>query len=726
MPSGNVGGLVLPLLIDLSTHTPRNDLAVEWVVWYCDQPGARPENLKKAKMWFVLVVNLQLASFGGTSPTTIVGDTFWESLGTRVRGATAQLTSRFGAQEKNNGKSIWARADKPLSRETVDVMLQSSLECDSRLHVDVLRCLQLRFELLALLYIGCRSEILRKSRMLHIKTKMHTVGTDAGMRAFVLKNCDGDKTHITGDAAYFGVLPARDPYRCVVAAFGLAQLYRFGVDGEEFPLATGDRADREHSYVWRTLLRSSGRCPIDYHSQNDMFNRLYNIAGHLLAENDAVTHIKSQCVSEAQQNGVHGDDIDRALFTPKDVKSKHYDPEMSLSFMLQRAGYGADFRDAVQPAHLAPLLTHMALLDVIIDSVVGGLKVQEDAVAALKGKASELLETASSSSSMKRQRHDAQMDSKRFMSDHSVQDADWFCDCMRYAMRVAICALAARMREHGIGGVSGRIHYDGLPMYRAHSRSRALGQASALRMDGVLLVEHPTFLELARVVRVAEEAERAVSGLTPRSRKIVDAVARIQESAGMPSLSPLSIPNASDTTTANAGARSPVIATLVTSSIKSVSRDDEASAATTSTAPNPKVIPVSRRQANSRYGEARVVELNRYVTASGKPSVQLLWDDYAHGLGAHRPLWELEAEGAAWRRGFKSQWSKVSVFHHALARRAIDGNVSAAIVDLQCRLDVCKSWTSLLAVLRREQTDDADRAVTQARLRDLAQVARQA
>ena len=693
----------------------RRDVAREWIKWYCLQPGARAENLKKAKAWLKYVINFQLWVRVGNDAPQIDGESFWESLGADARSATAKLTVDSAASRLEAGESIWSRCDKPLGPDTVTRMMCACLECDATLHPSVLRCLQLRFEFAAVLRIGCRGQILRKARMGMIRIKHHDICGEGGIQALIIKNCDGDKTHATGDAVYFGAVPCRDAQHCTLASLGLALLYRFSATTEPFPSVKAERTDKVASYVWRPLLRSGTQSQaaqfIDDASQNSMFNALYVSVGHLLSKQDGVTHVKSQCVSEAQAHGVRETEIDRALFVTGSVKEQHYDPEMALSFMLQRAMYGADARDATMPAHLKVVAD--PLVAKLVDSVMPGLVDEEGHVAEGERCAIAMLDIESPTA---KKRKEAHMLQKRFVADKGVHDARMFCDAVRYCASVALCALAARPRAACQNGIAGAVLYDEQPLFRKHVESRAFSKAHALRLEGILLTAHPLFLQLCGLVHAAEESERPVADLTPRTRRIVEACcvatsAQTQqlredikqvrdaiESSSMPPPPPPATP------------RVVVVGTPVpVSTPPTITTPNSAVTPPTTDASKIESTKVMREEAETMM---RVPEFGRYVDVARRPNVRLLWKEYYDGSVDQPSFRTLEHErGDVWRKHAKAGWSRASLVYREIARQyaKAGGDIQVALDAVQKRVLEAGAWRAFADKLQKEQTSVAER-----------------
>ena len=164
------------------------------------------------------------------------------------------------------------------------------------------------------------------------------------------------KMNDSGRIEFVGVLPARNPILCLLAARGMGSVVRFGVLGEPVPDFT-DAKD----YFQRPVLRSttSFKTAVSYKQQLDNLDKLFLFLGIKVSKK---THQgRAQGQRDLDELGVCWHAIARLAHYLHDAQMTSYLTNLPITALLGAAGYCIDFPRAAGAPHLAVVVQAVLL-----------------------------------------------------------------------------------------------------------------------------------------------------------------------------------------------------------------------------------------------------------------------------------------------------------------------------------------------------------------------------
>ena len=190
-----------PVLLDADGE-PCTDQANEFLKWYAQQPSLQKEAIKFAQKWLTASANmLRLNRNLDILPAGI----FNAHMGVRV--AAQQTRREYGIATISSCADLSKRADHLPSFDEMQRMLHCSISGDRRVHANPLAALQTGVEVCITHTTGIRGQLLRTAKFEHLWPREYPVlASGCGIRAVVMHNVRGDKTHIVGDGTHTGII----------------------------------------------------------------------------------------------------------------------------------------------------------------------------------------------------------------------------------------------------------------------------------------------------------------------------------------------------------------------------------------------------------------------------------------------------------------------------------------------------------------------------------------
>jgi hypothetical protein len=506
----------------------RQDVIKPFLLWYSQQEKLQQEAIKFAQKYVMAAMQMERCFRGLELLNEGAANRFME-----VRVAAQQTRRARGQTAIAACRDLSKRADHLPTFEDMTRMMHLCFAGDPRVHRNALAVLQTGGEVRITHVTGVRGQLVRSAKFEHVWPRSYpALAQGRGMRATVMHNVRGDKTHLPGDGSHSGWVPSRNALFCPSGIQGTCLLYRFCARGERFPNVC-DCSGREYKWLplmintestfqldaTKALLPIRGVCA---RTQNACFNQLYAAAGVEMYSGDAVTHAgRAAAQQEAEDAGLDPRIVNEALgYQIKDAKNDHYTPQVPLAFQLQRGMFSfrsEDFAEA-DAAQLQVLHSRASLVMEIVDLALPELPRQEALVSAID----------TQPASMDRA---AVMAQKRANSDSHKREHENFLGAVRDFVSLSLVNAASRPRLQ-----NGSIAYDEPSLIERHGDGPVY-KSIRIRSTDEWLYGHPKFLELRKAVKDAEEAERTAVLASPSRQKTAYAAAVAVTASIAPTLS---------------------------------------------------------------------------------------------------------------------------------------------------------------------------------------------